>query len=377
MAATFQVAIAGVDKDPELRSGDISHTGLYVECRQSVGPPGSVQWLKVGLPEDAQLLQVLCRVVRVATIDDLWRGRQVLGTAFEFMRAEPQTTDGSADPDQALAELVKRVAREHLGRDALQLDRPLPAQVTDAPPAPTEAGDGSAAQQQDHSAAPSQDAASVQRLSLHGMTLQTEWPVPQGETVRIEVPGPDSEQKGRFIGRVCNQRSRDGQGAPYLIDVEFTAMEQKKASIRPDAGGSAGPASATGSSMAEVVGALVDDMLAPRPEKAESRREHLFGDVARIPFPSLLTLFEMDGMTGVLRVERQAGTSHVYVDGGRIVDAEGPEGRGREVLAALMEAGHGTFEFSVQGIDRPDVLQMPTTALLLDLARESDETRAR
>jgi hypothetical protein len=65
----------------------------------------------------------------VATLEDLWRGRQVLGTAFEFMPAEPETADGPADPSDALAPLVTRVAREHLGRDTLQPDRPPSARV--------------------------------------------------------------------------------------------------------------------------------------------------------------------------------------------------------------------------------------------------------
>jgi hypothetical protein len=350
MPASFRLRIAGVDEAPAVRRGDISQTGLYVEYDRSVGPPGSVQWLEIGLPGDDRSIELMARVVRVATIDDLWKGRQIAGVAFEFMRAESsempprdrrsqRPVASSEEPWEALVELIQAVARDRLRRESVALDEPLPARVTGAPDV----------------------SASVQNLSLRGMTLETAWQVDEGEQVRLEVPGPDGAQSARFVGRARRCRGKEGEGPPFLVDVEF---EERL----PDG------TTAEGSSMADVVGALLEEVLAPRPAtEAPARREHLFGDLERIPFTSLLTLFEMERLTGVLRVQRAPGPSAIYLRRGQVVDASGPEGEPRAVVSALARAPEGAFDFTVEDIDREDRLGLSTTALLLDLAREADE----
>ena len=65
----------------------------------------------------------------------------------------------------------------------------------------------------------------------------------------------------------------------------------------------------------------------------------------------------------------------MFLSDGRIVDVDpvpASETR-RERIAKLLAAEEGTFGFSVEKVDRADRLQVGTTALLLDLAREADE----
>jgi hypothetical protein len=129
---------------------------------------------------------------------------------------------------------------------------------------------------------------------------------------------------------------------------------------------------------------VLDDLLAalilpPEDEQPRNRRTHLSGEIARIPLPTLCSLFEMERLTGKLVVRRGGVETRVYFLGGRIVDLEplarGETRRGR--VATLLAAVDGTFEFAVESVDRADRLNLTTTELLLDVAREADEARAR
>jgi hypothetical protein len=80
-------------------------------------------------------------------------------------------------------------------------------------------------------------------------------------------------------------------------------------------------------------------------------------------------------MTGRLVLTILGAESQMYFHDGRIFDVEpvakGETRRGR--IGKLLAAEEGTFEFSVEKVERPDRLGIGTTALLLDFARESDE----
>ena len=94
--------------------------------------------------------------------------------------------------------------------------------------------------------------------------------------------------------------------------------------------------------------------------------------------PSLLAFFELERMTGELTLERGEEIARVFLREGRVVDVEGstdaesPRGR----LASLISWDSGLFEFAILPVDRPDRVESGTSALLLDIARASDEAGA-
>jgi hypothetical protein len=66
----------------------------------------------------------------------------------------------------------------------------------------------------------------------------------------------------------------------------------------------------------------------------------------------------------------------IFIREGRFVDVEAPGGRApRAEIGALLEAREGSFDFDVAPVDREDRVQASMTQLLLDVARETDESK--
>ena len=71
---------------------------------------------------------------------------------------------------------------------------------------------------------------------------------------------------------------------------------------------------------------------------------------------------------------RDAQQAAVFVREGRILDVESEiPGSSKDALGNLLGWVDGEFEFQFQPVDREDSIGQPTTALLLNLARQSDE----
>ena len=104
-------------------------------------------------------------------------------------------------------------------------------------------------------------------------------------------------------------------------------------------------------------------------------RSHLSGKLSQISMPSALWLLDQERLSGVLEFRRDGEQVVLFLDEGRVIDAESPsvERSPREHLQALMAWQEGEFEFSAEAVDRPDRLGVPTQGLLLDLAVASDE----
>jgi len=122
---------------------------------------------------------------------------------------------------------------------------------------------------------------------------------------------------------------------------------------------------------------LLSSLIAPPGDDARRKRaHHLSGQLSSVPLTTLVALFEMERMTGELVVRRDIEEARVYIDGGRIVDLEpvapGESARGR--IRDVLGWKEGAFEFDVQPVHRKDRIEVSTTALLIDLAREDDET---
>ncbi len=360
VAARFKVAIEGIEDAPVLRKGDISATGAYFEVDHDVGEVGTVHALHLVSLDGTASVRVIAHVVRTVRMSDA-AGRRVSGAAFEFM---PESDAASA----RVHDFVKCVFAYRRPGDAPTVSPKLPARVRGG-------------------AAPAD--ATVQKLSVGSIVLETSWAIEPGETVRVDVVAPGMTRRLRLDGRAVRVVAK--AGSPPRYDIEVAVQHETKRPLRAD------------SSMAIAAVRLdpkdVEEILDPLPAAAESdangvlddllaalilppdegpkghRRTHLSGELARIRLPTLCGLFEMERMTGRLVVVTRGVESHVFFFDGRIFDVEplAPRETRRARIGKLLAAEEGTFEFSVEKVDRPDRLGVGTTALLLDVAREADE----
>jgi len=191
-------------------------------------------------------------------------------------------------------------------------------------------------------------------------------PARSGEMLQIYFRSQLSRPpvKGRVI-----EVTRPQSDGPYRLEIELV----DKVSERPGMRSSVGRRNGSRSSIAEAVDLLFRDLIA-EPTPAE-QVEHLQGLLSRIQLPSLLSLFELERLSGELKLDRKGERARIFIRDGALVDIEIPreDRQPREALAALLGWEDGWFEFRVGSVDREDRVQTPTTALLLQLAREQDE----
>lgn len=323
--ASLEVQIVGIDRRAILRRGDIGLDGLFVETDVDPGEPGAIHALRLRSRDKAIRVEVPGRVSRVSRSDDLLRGAVVNGVAFELLPYEPGKRD-------ELAALVLHVARHRSGDRA----------VAPEPEATEAHGD----------------------RSVSGLSIEMGWRLRKGERVRVEVPTPEGGSvtlEGRAV------RSRRSRGGSYRTRVEVAqpsaaCVDRSVSGLRDALGGA----------QRKRHGA---SRLVPLAARC---REHLGGELAHIGLPSVLSLAGIERMTGVVQLARGPVTVRLYLRDGDVVDVvdEGDADTApREVLAELLRWDEGTFSVLLESVDRPDRIGVPTTALLLDLAREHDEQR--
>jgi hypothetical protein len=364
VATRFLVAVEGLDIAPVLRKGDISATGLYFEIDRDVGDVGTVVWLILTSLDGSRSVRVMAHVVRTVKLGAV-AGRSVSGAAFEFM---PESDEVAAQ----LRDFVRRVLTLRKHGDAPTVSPRLGARVGDAS---------------------TEHDATVHSLSVRSLVLETSWAIHPGEHLRVDIVAPGMTRRLRLDGLAV--RVAPKPGSPSRYDIEVAVQQEMKRPLRADSAMAIEavdprkaaeppppPPDSTPSPDDEVTRAL-DDLLAalilpPEDEAARRRRTHLSGELSRIRLPTLLSLFEMDRLTGQLTLVTGAGERRIYLLGGRVVDVEPvPAGKTRrDCLAELVAAEGGRFEFTVVPVDRVDHMHTSTTALLLDLAREADERSA-
>ncbi len=189
------------------------------------------------------------------------------------------------------------------------------------------------------------DAAS-EELEVAGLSVETSWALRKGERVGIEVPSP-SGGCVRYEGQAV--RSRRGKSGRWRTRVSLTGE-------------------ASDSDEPRHVGGI-------REALTEVPTAHLSGDLSRFRMPTLLTLADLERTTGELRIHRGPQQAIVYLHQGRVVDVEGLGLPREQQLAALCGWTQGAFELFLRDVDRPDLFGLPTTALLIDLARAHDEAQ--
>jgi hypothetical protein len=213
--------------------------------------------------------------------------------------------------------------------------------------------------------------AAVSAVNLRGMAIETDYAVATGETIRVEMPGVGQRKRLSFDGTVleCSELGLSPTGAPrYRVTVTFGDLPEADA-----------PSPVAGESMDDAFASLLRAFtsFAPPPEEAPSGARHLAGELSRISLVSVLTLCQIERVSGLLLLT--SGTSRVraYLHEGELVDAsiEGRDVSARSALSEVITWKDGHFEVLSDNTPRPDRLGVPTTMLLIDLARELDESR--
>ena len=395
VSTPLSVAVTGVDEIACLRSGNISATGVYFEYDRDIGDIGSLQWLHLGSVDGQRKIDVMALVARVLDISDL-AGR-VRGVALQFMpRNEAQATELQGfvqyvlrlEPAPASGEASK-VVHEAGSLRGPHLQPRLHAWTT------PEGGAGSDA--------------TLDRLSVRSMLLETTMPFKAGDQVRVEVSAPGMTHAVRLKGRaVAVSPALTGGDKPrYQIEVEvhdekggplLRSSSLAMPAVNPNAqpSGALSPAPASGPMSApppsgrpaedptdddfvsRTLEQLFSALIEPkRPgEEPVAKPRHLSGQLDRVRLPALLALFEMQKMTGVLIMHSFVHTARVFIREGDIVDVEprlASESTARDAASRVFRWDVGSFDFEVGPVEREDKIGMSVTALLLDLARESDE----
>lgn len=350
---TLHVQITGVDAAPVLRAGDISSSGLFLELDRDVGKIGSMQRMSLSADDGSHEVVLLARVVRIASVEDFWKGRTVAGVALQFMFVEEPDVDPRrntarpASESQHLHALLKYLVQRDAERHGVEL----------------QAWRGTARTAQ------GEHAVELQEMSPRGMAIETDYPVEVGGVIRLEMPASGTApSRAPFSGEVmacAPVRAKPGQRERYRVLVRF-----------PQADAVGRGRATSGESIDGAFEALLNAVtsLAPPPESA-LRTHHLAGELSRISLPSVLTLCQIERVTGVLSLKHGTSTIRAYVRQGDLVDAvvEGRDVNPRAALKEVIAWRDGSFEMTFEPVLRDNRMGMSTSALLIDLARELDE----
>lgn len=338
-----------------LRAGDISSTGLFLEIDRDVGRIGSMQRLELRAEDGNCPVVLLARVVRIASVEDFWKGRTVAGVALQFMFVEEPGVDARrntarpANESATLQTLLKYLVKKDAARHGIAV----------------QSWRGSVRTEQ------GEQSAELHEVSPRGMAIETDYPVEIGTTIRVEMPTPADDLRSSFSGQVtaCEpMRAKLGRSERYRVMVRFESSTK------------APPKGPAGDTMDAAFEALLHAVtsLAPPPDSA-LRVRHLAGELSRISLISVITLCQIERITGSLLLKSGTSSIRAYMKDGEIVDAV-VEGRDVDPRAAMKEViswSDGAFEVAFEKVERANRMGLPTSALLLDLAREMDETAHR
>jgi len=181
------------------------------------------------------------------------------------------------------------------------------------------------------------DAADV----IDAVTVRTDWQLRKGERLAIEVPTQNGGAL-RYAGYAV--RSRKAKDGTYRTRVEWDAAQPVEAE--------------------QEVGGIR--------EALDQGPPHLSGELARFGLPTLLGLLALERASGRLRLDGPFGAATVFLRDGAVVDVSG-DGDPIERLATLCRWDAGQFTMHLGRTSGPDRVRTPTTALLLELARQEDE----
>lgn len=318
----FGVRIRGVDPEIRVRRGDVSLTGVFFELDPplEIGALGSVQALHIKPLDGFDHVEVMARIVRIRGEQRLYGAPLLSGVAFEFL---PENDERIA----MLEGMIRRCVDAHAKQSQdvqVELHRPMENAT---------------------------EQATIETLGLQQMTLRSRMAIPIGHSVSAQVTAPRSRKRVEITGAVTQVHRRG--------DDEFEVQVELAGDIDE-----------------AVLVELIDELIVPNGSAPPrpNRHEHLQGSLERVKITSLINLFAMDRVSGVLTVHGDGWQGgKLYFRDGSIVDAVGPGGDPVEIVHTMSNLETGEFTFEQSSVMREDRLNMGTTALMLELARLDDE----
>ena len=104
-------------------------------------------------------------------------------------------------------------------------------------------------------------------------------------------------------------------------------------------------------------------------------REGFNGDLAEIPAFALLQVLEIGNKTGVLEIDSSNGMGRLWLQAGAPIHAETDKQLGFDAAVAIAHIDAGQFRFE-SDVDSPArTIQASVTELLLEAARQHDESK--
>jgi hypothetical protein len=120
------------------------------------------------------------------------------------------------------------------------------------------------------------------------------------------------------------------------------------------------------------LGTLREPLLARSPGDAGSR-VLLKGELSSGLMADLLQLLAQNADSGSLVVEAPSARYAIYLDAGRVVHAESPEGTGEEAFFAAMAASEGRFAFQRGAVSAQATIGRSARELVMETLRRMDE----
>jgi hypothetical protein len=325
----------------ELRQGNISISGIFLEIDESVGKAEDVHTLHLATIDRSESLILIARVARVFTKDDIWRGKVVIGTAWEFLFEKDEQKRRIERFVHRVAELQRKEA------EGLDIAYYYNAQVDNR--------------------ASGARAALVTGVGLNGILIETDWPIKEGETLKVEIEAPASKKKMHLEGRATSTRKvEQGDLGRYQVEVKFVPTQVSV----PRSGGN---------TIANALDQLLSETAKWSPGMPPSSHEHLRGDLAQIRLSSVLAFVELERMSGIVRLQQEGEAATLHIREGQIIDAQVQEDLSKspiEAVFGLLRWTKGSFEFRLQPVDGNDNIGRPTSALLIEQAQREDESHS-
>lgn len=331
LTATFWVHIEGVDKQPVLRPGNISNSGLLFDGRFDT-QVGALELLHIASRDKLHQVTIMARVVRVdRSFEGALNPRNAV--AFKFL------PDGPNKRTQ-LDALVQYMNATGEAQDVQWADL-LEVTINDASKRRVPPAD----------------------LTVARVEFETSQSICLGEKIQLVIPSQD-DGAPVFEGYVSKVTDAETKGRYYISVTPITED----------------PSDARQESITQSNNIITpDDLPIDYDALGHAARHLLTGHLDRIALPSLLTWFEMERMTGELVIEGNERTIFLYLREGAILDIEreAVEDAGacdlESMIGRLFEQTQGQFRFYEKPIERPDRVGVSTTGLLLEHMRQSDE----
>lgn len=335
--ADLLVMIEGLHDDFSLVRGDISTTGVLLELPSAPGSPGDLELLHLSTPDRTRRVSVMGQIVRCLTVSSMGASLPLVAVAFELLPERPETRS-------ELQKLVQHIVSANQQSEDFTVDFEVPVELEPLDEGPK--------------------AATVFRLQVKRMALETTWPLNLGD--RVQLTFKTGSARLPFEGEVISVAPRDNGPTPtYRVEVSLGELGERTedSAERPR-------------SLTESLDLILSDLVTADLTPPEPSQRHLSGRLDRIALTSLLTFLEMERQSGQLVIRTDDHTTTVFLDQGSIVDLTPPSDNPVQQLESVLPNRDGRFEFTCEPIDRPDRLQIPITHLLLDWARRQDEDNA-